>query len=265
MPFIAEVKEGILVFPDIGNYETAVEFLTSLESEKIPYWEDNLSFVSMRKAFNSEKLAQLGFDDEVLATLVNPDGYIQIGDYLFNINMLNSKVEVVKLDKGIFFENDLKSQNHMTFNTHENIFAILYGDEITLTEKSSCDSNNTDWRYLNTSDGQVQYRVRYYKAGIYFTLRARIEKESGSGGYVDMYMRTWSHWTFARRNSSNCITFAGYEGGSGSSYSMRAWSSIYSLSAYKYIVDFTINDHATGSQYNFNLGISCNPHNDCSQ
>ncbi len=267
IPFNVEVKEGILVFPDLENYELAIEYLSSLDNRFFPFWEDKISFISMRKGFNEVELAANGFDDEIFASLMNPEGVIQIGEHVFKVNMIEERVDVINANSYTKSTGITNNRNIRSFKTSENVIAILYGNEDTFIEKSSCSSNNTGWEYVNTTDGSVQYRVRYYKAGIYFTLRARMEKESGSGGYVDMYMRTYSDWTFARRNSSNCITFSGHTGGGSKSYSMRAWSSWYSLDAYAYYVDFTINDSGsnTNSQFSDNIGISCKSYNDCSQ
>ncbi|TVR83813.1 MAG: hypothetical protein EA412_00715 [Chitinophagaceae bacterium] len=264
----AEVIENTLWFKTLKDYELAIEYLSTIETSEngLPYWEDEFSFKSMRLTLDESEINANGFDDEIFSSLVSPDGIIVIDNFIFKVDMMNENVKVQSFDpvrKNIHFKTD---EDVKEFSVGENVLDLVFGimDNEVDDFATRCSSQNTGWQSLQSTDGKIEYRVRYYKAGIYFTLRARIKKESGSGGYVDMYMNTRNYWTFFK-NSKGCWTYSGSVGGSSSHYSMRPYSRMRSLSAFRYYVEFTIYDSGGGSPttYERNLNIVCKFEDNC--
>jgi hypothetical protein len=81
-----QVVDGRLSFKDVDSYERTVKYLASIGDDEFPNWESRINFNSMRRDFlenNKEKVA----DDDLLATLLNPDGFIQIEKFVFKIDL----------------------------------------------------------------------------------------------------------------------------------------------------------------------------------
>lgn len=79
-----------LSFSSVENYEDAVGYLSKCESEiELDVFESRFGFTSARRYYAEEVRDAMGLTDDILATLLNPEGKIQICNYIIIINMLN--------------------------------------------------------------------------------------------------------------------------------------------------------------------------------
>jgi hypothetical protein len=65
------------------------------------------------------------------------------------------------------------------YSTSDDVLDILSAD-FNATE-GNCPGEKLGFYYWNTSDGQVMYKTVYQKAGIYFSLQAKIKKDHWGG------------------------------------------------------------------------------------
>lgn len=152
------------------------------------------------------------------------------------------------------------------FDVDQDVIGYMKGEIIEGDALKGCDSNNSGWNYFYLTGGSVQYRARYYKAGIYFSLRALMEK-NGTG--IEMQMGTTSCSKSFYKNSKTCagnLTPANPIGGNSNSYSWRPYSSVRPLSAYRMSIWYMAYDlHAGGGAYeDGQIMIRCNEGEDCS-
>ncbi len=82
-----------LFFNSCEDYERAIAFLNENEGY-IPLFEQELQFTSMRCALSEKQRESIGVEDDLLATLLNPDGFIRIGNFVFKIDIVNEEAIV---------------------------------------------------------------------------------------------------------------------------------------------------------------------------
>ncbi len=82
-----------LFFNSREDYERAIAFLNENEGY-IPLFEQELQFTSMRCALSEKQRESIGVEDDLLATLLNPDGFIRIGNFVFKIDIVNEEAIV---------------------------------------------------------------------------------------------------------------------------------------------------------------------------
>lgn len=84
-----------LVFPSVNDYEEAVSYLNKLQEEdNLNSFEKQLNYISTRVYYSEIERDSLQIFDDVLATLLNPDGVIQICDYIIAIDMIHGELHV---------------------------------------------------------------------------------------------------------------------------------------------------------------------------
>ena len=84
-----------LVFPSVNDYKAAIDYLNQLEEVgDLSVFEEQLNYVSTRTYYSEAERDSLQVYDDVLATLLNPDGRIQISDYIMSIDMILGEMHV---------------------------------------------------------------------------------------------------------------------------------------------------------------------------
>jgi hypothetical protein len=237
MQYLPEVVDGRLVFKTIQDYETTIELLASIGDDNFEKWENHLSFCSMRSRYTLDELEEIGIYDPLFACLINYDGIIQIENYVYEIDILNSKVQV----QPAFmypFQDKFDEKACLEFSTDDNVLYIMSGEEKVTTEKSYCDSQNTGWYTWNCPAGSVQYRNRYFVAGIYYSLVARVEP-SGSG--VTGAISTTTDKCYYT-NSKGDYTFNGETEEKTANENLRAYNGTRRLTQFYYEAKFLLRD-----------------------
>ena len=79
-----------LSFNSCEDYERAIAFLNEKEGY-LSLFEQDLHFSSMRCVLSESQREAIGVEDDILATLLNPDGFIQIDNFVFQIDIVNIK------------------------------------------------------------------------------------------------------------------------------------------------------------------------------
>ncbi len=138
----------------------------------------------MRKSYNVNDTAEKPVSDDLLATLLNPSGVIQIGSTVFQYNAEEQKVYVVGEENADLLSAKTKSANPdvLVFNEDDNVFDILDGKN-TNELKASC-PNKSYARDIPTGEGTAEAKVVYQSAGIYFSLIAQIKKNYYGGAAI---------------------------------------------------------------------------------
>ena len=81
-----KVLEDRLYFESRTDYAFAIEKLSNIEESNFDLFEKSIGFQSMRSVLNQKEREAINIEDELLATLINPQGIIQIGDNIFEID-----------------------------------------------------------------------------------------------------------------------------------------------------------------------------------
>lgn len=245
-----------LCFATRKDYEKAVQVLTTSRNDEIlPDFEDALSFNSMRRSLDENEREAIDIEDDVLATLLNPNGVIQIDNYLFDIDVYNDVALVYDLNK---------DGNPMKFSTKDDFFGYLDGEEDD-SWKATCDAKNKD--QLKEWHGEkINYKVVYQHALVYFSLQSKIQK-THNGGTVDIFLHCLNYNEDPGYSRYKVKGYGYYDiipeysaSGNKSSYHYRPYSSTKRLIGFHFKVYFGAVDQDPsnyGSTSDLILNVDC--------
>lgn len=249
-----KVLEDRLYFENRADYAFAIEKLSNFEEGSFDLFEKSIGFQSMRSLLNQKEREAINIEDELLATLLNPQGIIQIAENIFEIDALNETVTVYPAS-----ETREKKNGSQIFSTNDDVFDRLDGIE-TLFTKSSCPSYKEKIENWAVWGGNVECKVVYQKAGIYFSLQSKIKKNFwGGSAYIELSCPSGSSYTQNRRGASQLSIPDNSQGGWDRVYNYRPYSSMRGLRQYYFSVTFYCDDSVSGyPPYSTTLTINCN-------
>lgn len=205
------VVKNRLVFKDAGVYERYLENFQSKpsiisEDKFLDSKEETLGFVSLRKEFASlNRNARNGSEstcapsDPHLASLLNPQGMVQIGKWIFKINLCNKRCYVLDANDATdallheMAKQQPKNAKISFYSTEEDVIDLLMAGvrgknslsnsgEKTLSIFGEDDKDVEGPVYYDgmkvypgDDRGKIKGKVCYQAAGIYFSLIAKFK------------------------------------------------------------------------------------------
>jgi len=138
---------------------------------------------------------------DFLKTILNADGITKIGNYIIKVDMANEKVLVLKNEDKQYY-NDLVSNNYsnsklLVYSTNDEVLELLANDILPSQSANTASSNHRTTLFCRQSgaDGRedkgfepymtnwrFDCKVVYQKAGIYFSLIAKANKQTNAAG-----------------------------------------------------------------------------------
>jgi hypothetical protein len=185
-----------LVFKDRKAYDKTIKHLSEIGDENFQNWEIRYNFISMRK-FYEDQTDQMPIHDDLLATMLNPEGFIQIGKIVFNID---PETEAVYAFSENIPENIRKIKNRnfdgadiVKFRDSDNVLDFIVNDRINLKAKGAIQgggnniASTTIEKQKDSPDKRFNSKNVYQKAGIYFSLQASMtQRLELTGNYMKM-------------------------------------------------------------------------------
>jgi hypothetical protein len=187
-----EPSNTTLILPEIQYDGRMLVFNTSDDYGSYVNNPDSVTVVSLTKqtetlGFESyySKCKEVGFDknkdiiqDDYLASILNEDCIVQIGEYLYRVNVASESVYVMSSQFIEQYEDlvneDITNKNIMKFSTDEDVIDLV---ETGLDGCKDCGGCAADEFLTDYVDITIAYhtvtahgKVEYYKAGIYFGL-----------------------------------------------------------------------------------------------
>lgn len=238
-----------LYFNTKQDYESAINLLSSNTTDSLlSSFENALSFSSMRSSMSESTREAIEIEDDILATLINPVGRVRIGDNIFEIDAYNDSVLVYSAD-------DTKSL--MVFSTDDEIFDILEGKKD--SGEKGCSAKNKV-KNIEVGVSEIDCKVVYQKAGIYFSLQSKISKNNISGGAdIYLYCEGYNGVTnrFIKNKDPQTYLIQSYStGGNKRSYNYRPYSGTRKLVNFHFKVHFSAT-YSTINVGSFPLEINC--------
>jgi hypothetical protein len=177
------VKDGRLVFADRTVWETTINQLantTTDELESLKEFErNNTGYTSLRSVNETNANVSEDYDDELISTLLNAQGIVQINNYIVKVDVANEKVYVVDKEENVNLLNTNPTASQvMVFGTDEDVLEAL---EYRKIGGIFCSALRADKRRevrkncypdddLPQFGNQVRLRLVYQRWGIYFSL-----------------------------------------------------------------------------------------------
>lgn len=245
-----EDENEVLVFSTIEEYEEAINELSQLGEDEYSTWEEQRQFISMRNGKTTEELDEIGIYDPLFACLINPYGIVIIENFAYKVDLMEEIIYALPYEL-------YKDEN--SFLSMEDVQVFSIDDEVLFSEenksqelKSFCPSQNTTWYSWYCSGGNVKYRNRYFKAGIYFSLVARVEPNgSGVNGLASTNNCSWTY-------NQGTYTYSGSSSLQQSHHNLRPYNSTRRLSKFYFQANYYFIDYSTNTSYSPSLTISCN-------
>jgi hypothetical protein len=200
----------------------------------LDYYANNSSY-TIKGRITSDTLP---FEDEYLANFLTPEGVIEVGDYVFKINMPEEKVFVLHKDNIGSHLTDLYNENVIKdivfeFSTNDEILTLLEegytgspieNGKVEICRQSGAPSDK-DYEQINYGGNVYRLNVKavYQKAGIYFSLigKGNALVKTIFGFYDNHAIGMWANynasWTPKCKSTStksdNCTS--GFSNGTG--------------------------------------------------
>lgn len=192
-------KNDRLAFYSIEDYELYVSD-SSKKAHLISATNSADSYVSMsryasdaslRKAvsgrFQSSSEIVDSLYPEFLSHILNPDGIVQIEDYIIKVDMSNERVLVLNSTDSLFYNdlvtNNLNNEKIKLFSTDEDVLDQLANNQSSQRVNGLfCKDNGInkiiDEGYVYFGAGyRLDCKVVYQPSGIYFSLQSKVKKQ----------------------------------------------------------------------------------------
>lgn len=240
---------GWLYFQSKSDYESAISAYSAASDSVLDSFENALSFSSMRSSLTSDQREAIEIEDDLLAMMLSPSGIVQVGDYVFDIDVVNDTVLV--------YNQVCPEARPLVFSVDDDIFDVLEGNK-EYGEKGCSAKNKLKGEDVGMAS--ITCKVVYQKAGIYFSLQSKIKKDHW-GGVLDLYLSCLGGDANNYRKKNDNITYFIQEYsvyGGDHSYHYRPYSGIKKLVNFHFIVHFKAEDHYTqeGTDW-LTLSIHC--------
>lgn len=238
LPFEVSNDNGVLNFETKLDYELALDYLVELErTRELDKFETALGFDSYRSTFINNKQKMSDIQDDILATFLNPSNKVIIEQKMFEVNMPDDLVSVWE-----HMDCDLKSAAKDVligeFKCSEDVFSILEGAP-RLKSSDFCDGNQEGFEQpVNYGSYRTVYtcEVDYIKAGLYYTLNARIKQTGTAETTIGLKTTAENCYFTLRDNSSH--TYAKDESGISWERNFRPYWGLQRIRDYYFKVDF---------------------------
>lgn len=191
-----EASKNLVSFKSIESYEN---FINNYEEEQKEIAFEELNKSGFQNYFTKQENLVLAKNDDStdsddyemddrFGLLLNQDGVIRIGDYLFKVNLPEEEVRAVSYTNSDSYSEALallnsSSKEVLLFSTDDDVLDIITTG---MQEKCGGSSSFNEWSpsiYDGFIGGNyVRFQSQYFKSGIYFSVRIRGRHYHGGSG-----------------------------------------------------------------------------------
>lgn len=196
------MKNGRMVFKDRSTFEQYSASIgqvpaNTLVEAHLDATEKKLHFYSLRSVFHPLAGTPVGrvadacaVDDDYLASMLSPEGIVQIGEWIYKVDVCNEKVYALPVAEEAYVgELTEKTPSHekiQVFSTDDEVLDLIEAGETgdptariaLFCGESGIPDNIDDKGFVSYGDGyQLDCKVVYQKAGIYFSLQAKVKNQ----------------------------------------------------------------------------------------
>ncbi len=228
------VKNNMLSFDSPEAFENTITFLADDEPNNFDNWQYQASFKSLED-YNT-KNNSLENEDEILLKILNEDGCIEINKKVFKLNF--DKRQVLVFDD---YDSYQKNKYTKVYSFDEDVLEKEFRSNNIETNESKAKGEsyyNPNYRKFKMSNLNVNYKIAYYKYGIYFTLVAKIKKSKTQIGGCHLEVGASGYYKPKNRRRQEFKRSAYHKSGFWWKYKVRPYYSTRSLESYYIYADF---------------------------
>ncbi len=256
-----------LHFATVNSYSSTLQLLQTLDDTSLVNYSFGNTYFSMLQVLGEDNMENIGIEDDLLAKILNPDGVIQIEDYVFKVDCPNEAVYVYMIETNVNNNDSISVSFITTYSIDDDVIDLLFGvsdgnnnssvDSASFTQKgiNECTSNIAIYT-SPISHYQVKCKLLYQRAGIYHSLLAKIKKAAISWPAVDIYYNAQSG-TYKKNGAGTSYISAHSDGGNCNKYKYRPYSGMKKLTKYNWSSYFYIenSEQGSGTTETYNLHI----------
>lgn len=257
-----KIEKGMLSFSNLKDFNALIRKMENMQDEELVDFVNHLNFKSMLLFVNEEDREKMGIHDNLLAALLNSDGCIQIGSFIYFVDQKNERVYRIEENKYVDHDKFLeKIRINSPIIKEFSVYDELNEDNsVTLSRRRSCGRNKRGPYYFTMSNGQrLKYKLVYQASLFYHSLLAKIKRVDLSwGGPINFGMatnyqpRNYSYYKKVRSRNKVYINFN--YGGNGRKY---VWRVSKKLKEYRLKVNFFAYNTQDMSNVGHVLEIRC--------
>ena len=266
------IEDNRLAFENEGEFQKCINLLSKMSDEDFVLFEKKIGFISYRQKFANTTDWDNNLNDLLLATLINPEKIIQVGNYLFQLDFASSTVNAFAIEEGSC---DLKSSavidgKFESFSFYDDVFELLALENNTKSVLVDyCTVNRTDESDLilqsGVNDGispfiniKVNAKISYQNYGIYRTFIVSTEPtqfQTSMNTRITLTMQSLDNVTWDLKNQdphSTTVNKTESYGSTGSRLDQRFFSTTNRVQAYHAYMRFSckIDNGALPPYYN---------------
>ena len=272
------VSEGMLVFKtrdvfDVYNSQLDEVAKGTTLSNHLAQKETKLNFLSMRAASQKSislpggrTMADQGIEDEYLASMLSPEGLVQIGEWIFKLDMPNKKCYALAQKDEILLGEMKKaapfSDKIQAFSTDDEVLDLLENGQksgrvtgLFCREDGQGEKDDKDFESFGFGGTyRLDCKVVYQKAAIYFSLQAKVKIQYKDGlgiwyAYPEFpYVTGFYQWKPKCRDEIGRESFGDYAVEETNEISRRAYEASRGLNKFWYRVQFGLTSTTTKSR-----------------
>lgn len=183
-----------LIFDDVAEFEGTMNQLNTADSTGlVVFLNDNANFTPLFITKTDDELEEMEYDDESITYILNTDEIVQIGNWVYKIDMIGEKVYAMQ-DALNQDENDILNQKQaidnlvFVYDTYDEVLDLTQLGEYA-AKRNPCggetclgygkkDSKMVYFTYKK-AEMRAKCKVKYQHAGIYKSLisKAKIEEK----------------------------------------------------------------------------------------
>ena len=261
--FSVSVVDNTLAFEDEEELNKCFEYLAELGDENFDSFEEGMNYMSYRRFFvDMEDKSK--FDEELYATLLNPEGEIIAGDYLLQDRPEEDNILVFKMDCEDFLVPDI------VVNRDQDVFKVIRG-EAPLKSVSSRELCKYNMATATITDFKVDIDVKsQFNTGIIKYFKAKISRPWCIGCGITLRLENRpieSSFCLLDEEGDNIsesrrCDFYDYDVSTGTSAQIY-YQPGFRPTDYRYHVDFMVVQEGPYLNETYNGDISCGPSNAC--
>ncbi len=256
VPFMSTKETSqYLKFVDEESYEDQIALLTDMTDEELVEWAETNNKEALLLRRTGEELERLGIEDLVVAAILNEEHVIDINKKVYRVDIANDDVRSISAENFTGISDFARTDIVESFAITDNVFDPEIKDtDLTARRcRGGCGrggykpGNWTIWNETRGANESMKRKIVYQKAGIYFSLQAKIKKTHYNfGGDVTFGLMvnqsyagnsTTSKWKRKKRCKQGNMHVVG-KGGNQREYNYRGYSSSRPLHAYRFKVHF---------------------------
>lgn len=160
-----------LHFETVNSYSSILQLLQNLDDNSLYNYSFGNTYFSMLQVLGEDSMENIGIEDDLLAKILNPDGVIQIEDYVFKVDCPSETVNVYMIETNANNNDDSICSSLITsYSIDDDIIDLLFGvsdgnngiivDSTSFTQKSSNENTNSTVIYTSpVSNYQVKCKL----------------------------------------------------------------------------------------------------------